>query len=385
MSRRRARCSVLAGVMVLGSLLGGCGDDDADGGGAPATVTVFNGEANRLNAYAVTDTGFVKQTVIERASLDPDGLDINGQICFTTGPSGETRFIAGEDTGQSDENLQGWGFFELSGDRIGELSARQIGDLVPTYQESRANPENYGCGFLSDGRLLTTDVGDQASGPLNGQLIIWFPPLDRDVVPFCKIDTAIGTAQSIAVDEQDRVYVGSSRGDAQYSSGVYRFSGDFPTSDDASGGCGRADSTGAPLVDEGRVERELFINDPNVPTPAGVVIIPGGGFYVASVVNGVIAEFDADGNFVRIILERPEGSVGLPIPTGTPLGIGLAPDGTIYYADIGLRISETSIGPGRDLGTVRQIRFVDGIPQPPVLMDEGLNFPDGIGIIEIGG
>ena len=42
-------------------------------------VTVFSGEANRLNAYAVTDTGFVKQTVIERASLDPDGRDINGQ------------------------------------------------------------------------------------------------------------------------------------------------------------------------------------------------------------------------------------------------------------------------------------------------------------------
>ena len=33
--------------------------------------------------------------------------------------------------------------------------------------------------------------------------------------------------------------------------------------------------------------------------PAGVVIKPDGGFYVASVANGVIGEFDAAGTFVR--------------------------------------------------------------------------------------
>ena len=39
-----------------------------------------------------------------------------------------------------------------------------------------------------------------------------------------------------------------------------------------------------------------------------------------------------------------------------------------------------NIGPGRGTGTVRRIRFDDGVPQPPETMDSGLAFPDGIGI-----
>ena len=48
--------------------------------------------------------------------------------------------------------------------RSAKLSAKQIGKLMPTYQGSLDNAENYGCGFLPDGRILTTDVGNQASG-----------------------------------------------------------------------------------------------------------------------------------------------------------------------------------------------------------------------------
>ena len=32
---------------------------------------------------------------------------------------------------------------------------------------------------LPDGRLLTTEVGDQGFGFNNGQLVLWFPPFDR--------------------------------------------------------------------------------------------------------------------------------------------------------------------------------------------------------------
>jgi hypothetical protein len=112
------------------------------------------------------------------------------------------------------------------------------------------------------------------------------------------------------------------------------------------------------------------------------VLLPAGGYYVSSVLNGVIAEYDAEGEFVRRILE-PLPDAG-PIPpfadTGTPLGLGLAPDGTLYFADIGLQIAPEP-GPGPNLGTVRCIRFVDGEPQPPELVDDQLNFPDGIGIL----
>jgi len=333
---------------------------------------VFNGEQNRLNAYSLSrDSGYRKRTVIPSAADDPNGRDINGQICFA--PDGSGRFIAGEDTGQPNPP-QGWGWFQLAGRGIEDLTARQIGKLTPTYQTSLDNAENYGCGFLSDGRLLTTDVGNQAAGPANGQLIVWFPPFEGPENPrYCKLDIAIGTAQGIYVDEQDNVYVASARG----APGIYVYRSPFPTSDTAGGGCGRIDPTGAPLADE--VRKERFVADPNVPTPNAIARSPRGTFYVSSVLNGVIAEFDAEGRFLRRIL-KPVPGEELPFPsTGTPLGLGIDSNGTVYYADIGLT---KALSPGRNLGRVRRIRFRNGDPLPPDTIDSGLNFPDGIGILE---
>jgi hypothetical protein len=254
--------------------------------------------------------------------------------------------------------------------------------LTPTYQGGPEGAENYGCGFLQDGRLATTDVGNQAFGPGTGQLILWFPPFDDPANPprYCKLDVAIATAQGVAIDEQDRIYVASAR----IAPGIYRYSGDLPTADDAAGGCGRTDETGAPLVDEGRVTKELLLrDDANIPTPVGVVLLPAGGYYVSSVLNGVIAEYDAQGRFVQRILEPVDGAGPVPpFPqTGTPLGLGVAPDGTVYFADIGLQLSPQP-GPGPNLGNVRRIRFVEGEPQPPETVDDQLNFPDGIGLLQ---
>jgi hypothetical protein len=365
---RNLRVDIVELVRGVQNLLSGCPV-------TPSAGIVFNGEANRLNAYDPSDR-FRKQTVIERAASDPQGLDINGQICFTRAEDGTLHFIAGEDTGQP-ERPAGWGFFMLAGEEVGSFAATQLGKLVPTYQPG-AGPENYGCGFLSDGRLLTTDVGNQATGAFTGQLIVWFPPFDVTPGRYCKIDVAIGTAQQIAVDDEDRVYVAAARTPA-----LFRYTGEFPTSDDAAGGCGRVDGTGAPLVDEGRIEREVFLSpDENIATPAGVVLRPEGGLYVSSVLTGVIAEYDEQGEFERRILQPVGGRMLPPFPeTGTPLGLGLASDGTVYFADIGL-VFEPQPGPGRDLGAVRRIRFVDGEAQPPEILDEGLNFPDGIGILE---
>lgn len=353
----------------------GCGDDDDNL--SPSTVPsvlVFNGENNRLNAYDPAD-GFRKQTVIPSHADDPvNGRDINGQICFMH--DGSRRFIAGEDTGQPNPP-QGWGLFQLHGMRVGELSATQIGKLTPTYQNEPDNAENYGCGFLSDGRLLTSDVGAQASGSASGQLIIWFPPFDAPNPRYCKLDIAIGTAGGIAVDGQDRVYVASAR----VGPAVYRYTGPFPTSDDASGGCGRVDDTGGPLADQ--VQKETFIpSDVHIATPSAVVQTARGTFYVSSVLNGVIAEYDADGHFIGRVLSRPSGDTMPPFTTGTPFGIGLDSNGTLYYADIGLEGTLPNVGPGRDRGTVRRIRFENGQPLAPETMDTGLNFPDGIGVLE---
>jgi hypothetical protein len=342
---------------------------------------VFDGQGNNLDAYEPIPP-FTSQRVITNANEDPNGLDINAQICFF--PDGSGRFIAGEDTGQREGDLQGWGIFELEGERVGDFRATQVGKLVPTYQGSTDNAENYGCGFLSDGRVVTTDIGNQAIGEPDGQLIMWFPPYNSETVAYCKIDIAIATAQSIWVDDQDRVYVSSSR---PPTSGVWRYSGPWPTGPTPADGCTTTDSTGAPMAEA--VRKELFIpaGENGLVSPAGLAASPDGTIYVSSVFTGVINEYDANGEFIRTILQPPAGeSLGAqPFSTGTPLGIGVGPDGTIFYADIGIVINGTDIGPGDRTGSVRRITFVDGQPQPPETLASGLEYPDGIGILIAGG
>ncbi|MEZ5183185.1 MAG: hypothetical protein R2702_15140 [Acidimicrobiales bacterium] len=399
---RRPRTLLALGLAALVALpFAGCssddggapGDDGSPGAEAPARATepiVFNGQGNNLDAYAVEpgdDGTFATQRVFETRDTDPDaGRDINAQICFfPPAEDGERWFIAGEDTNQDDPGgSAGWGIFRLDGDRIGELEATQLGKLVPTYQPANDNPENYGCAVLSDGRVLTTDVGNQAVGDGDGQLIVWFPPLvggehpEFPEVAYCKIDVGLPTAQSILLKDDDEVYVAASR------AGVFRYRGPFPTSPDAAGGCGNQDATGAPMADE--VDKELFIasGENGMITPAGLAPAPDGGLYVSSVFTGVIDEYDADGTFRRTILQPPEGeSLGEEtFSTGTPLGIGVAPDGTLFYADIGVVVTPHDVGPGDRNGSVRRIRFVDGEPQPPETLAVGLAFPDGIGIFD---
>lgn len=363
---------------------------------ASDTTIVFNGEGNRLNAYDAA-TG-AKQLVVHSAADAESGKtspsparDINAQICFFKGKDGSTRFIAGEDTGQGSGGVDGqpgWGIFKLEGKKVGKLSAVQVGKLKTTFQTSdnaeerqpyESNPENYGCGLLSDGRVVTSDVGNQYPGtPSNGQLIVWFPDPDKGFdstdVKHCKIDTEIPTSGGIYVDEQDRVYVASNRPSAPIPDrigGIYRYSGAFPTSP--------ADCEAKAAA----MTREPFIQSApllELLTPSAIVPSGKGTFYVSSVFDGRIAEYDKDGGFIRLILD---GLPGIPpYETGTPYGIGVGPDGTLYYADLGVVVGPPP-GPGDRNGTVRRIRFVNGEPQAPEIMDQGLEFPDGIGILTV--
>jgi outer membrane protein assembly factor BamB len=104
--------------------------------------------------------------------------------------------------------------------------------------------------------------------------------------------------------------------------------------------------------------------------------------YAASVLTGRIAEYDLDGNFIRYIVDHPlpgfGGSWSLPQPFGTPQGISIGADGTVYYADLDLVGALPNIGPGPN-GKVWRVRFdSNGDPLTPELIRDGLAFPDGM-------
>jgi hypothetical protein len=403
---KRTTLAIACSALLATTVLAACAGDDDDSANttndassttttepAPAEPIILNGQGNDLDAYT-SSAPFTKQVVIHHNDDGhPDGLDINAQICFD--PEHPRRFVAGEDTHQDDQGEPGWGIFELSGNKVGELRATQVGKLVPTYQGSNDNPENYGCGFLPDGRIITTDVGNQAAGDGDGQLIVWFPPFDaqprgdsaKDVdfppVKYCKIDVGLTTGQGALVRDDD-LLVSNARADADHAAGVYSYPlADFPTSDQPAGGCDGKDATGAPMTT--KVKPTILIEPGQgntVATPNAVAQGPDGHLFVTSVINGVIAEFTADGKYVRDVLKPGAGEKlgAKPFTVGTPLGIGVDPDGNVYYADIGIVISDSGVGPGDGTGTVRKVAIVNGEPQAPETMGTGLAFPDGIGI-----
>ena len=354
-------------------------DESSTTAPAKGTTLVFNSQGNDLGVY-LAEPPFTKQIAIHHNdAAHPDGLDINGQICFD--PKNRNRFVAGEDTHQDTSGQPGWGILQITDPKVGQLKVKEVGKLVPTYQPTNDNPENYGCGFLDDGRIVTTDVGNQATGPGDGQFIVWFPPFDSRNVKYCKVDVHLTTGPGVLVDG-DSVYIAQARPPR---AGVYRYNvKDLPTSNTPSGGCDGKDATGAPLATH--VTSTLFIAPSpknTLATPAGITKGPDGHFYIASVYNGVIAEFKPDGTFVRDVLKPPAGEMlgEKPFSTGTPVDVGVAPDGSVYYADIGIVATSDGIGPGRATGTVRRITFDgSGNPSLPVTMDQGLAFPDGIGL-----
>jgi hypothetical protein len=376
---------LVAVSLAAAALLGACSGDDGEPGAttvatvstttaAPAEPVLFSPEGNNLWAYAAAPP-FLGQQVISRRDADPNGWDINGQICFLDA----NTFVSGEDTGQPNPPA-GWAVFSLTGDGVGDFAAKRVARLVPTYQPSDRYPDNYGCGVLSDGRVVTTVIGNNASGPEDGELVIWFPPFDSVTTKFCILDTTIGTAMGIAVHD-DTVYVASARG---ATAGVLRYRGPFPTAPDAAGGCGERDPAGSPMAD--RVTRDRFITPSAanfLSSPNAVARAADGSWYVSSIINGVISQFDGDGTFVRKVLEPPAGEkLGAePYSTGTPLGLAATPDGSLFYADLGLVIDEDGIGPGDGTGSVRRIAFgTDGAPEPPETIAKQLTFPDGLGV-----
>ena len=125
---------------------------------------------------------------------------------------------------------------------------------------------------------------------------MWFPPLAQqadDTQAFCKVDVEIATAQSIWVDDQDRVYVASARPPAfeGQTSGVWRYS-NLPASADAAGGCTGASTPPGHPSPTRHAEQDIFIasGENDLVAPTGLAGGPDGAIFVSSVINGVINE-----------------------------------------------------------------------------------------------
>jgi len=338
------------------------------------SAIALTAQGNELDAYATTRP-FATQTVVRSRAADHSGADLSGQVC--TDPADRNRFVAVDRSAAADGQV-GWGVFTLSGGALGKLSAKETARLVPTYQSSRDGPEPFGCGFLPDGRLLTTDLGNRTTGAATGQLIEWFPPFDTDTVASCKVDVALAAPQGVLVSG-NVVYVAESRG-----RGVTSFvTLSLPATSHATGGCDRSDATGAGLA-SGVVQSALLGNASanGLGNASAIAPAANGNLYISNPRTGVIAEVTAAGVFVRAVLAPPAGAVlgARPFATGTPMGIDVDQGGVLYYADPGLVVRNGKITNGVRTGTLRRITFVDDVPQPPEVVDSGLEAPYGIEI-----
>jgi hypothetical protein len=395
---RRGRLRTITSVVLAGALaitLAACHGGDAAPSASDSTTSsvptsaaatttttvaaagpaiVLSTQGDEVDAYPATRP-FSTQVVVPSTDADRDGVDVGGQICFD--PTDPMRCVAVDRTAAA-EGQAGWGVFELSGSALGKLKASELARLVPTFQRSTDSPSPFGCAFLPDGRLLTTDLGNRTRGTTNGQLVEWFPPLDRERVPSCKVDVTLAAPEGVLVDG-DRVLVAESRG-----RGVTSFvTSTLPSAPSSAGGCSQRDATHA-LLAFGVVHTPLVANAAAVglANAAGIVRTNNGGLFVSNPTNGVIAQLDPTGRVLRRVLTPPKpGALGArPFATGTPVGLAIAPDGALFFADAGLERRDGAIVPGVRTGTIRRIAFTGGRPLPPEVVRSGLQDPEGLGV-----
>ena len=318
-------------------------------GGKAAKEQLFSPQNEELDVYDLS-TG--KMTVLIPGSVD--GMDagvgenVNGQVCQFPDSSG--RMIMAEDHEQKQGERPGWSIFASGGS-----FERKIPE--PQASNEPSNIEPYGCAFDTQGRLFVSDIGTEDIGGASGKLIMYFPP---DYRSFCILDTTLRVAGALAVDEPGNVYVP----EASPPGRVVRFSPPFPT---------------APAVcDQTAANKSTFIEDAAMATPLGIVPAPNGHWYVSSVfAPPTIREYDANGKFVRTIIEGSD--------IGNPAGLAVDSKGTIYYADLGLVAKPGGLpGPAQGKGTVRKVAFdASGQPGKPETMASGLDFPDAVSILKV--
>ena len=377
---------------------------------------VMSPEDNQLWAYDA-ETGGRAHIIqaVNGATYDQansaEKRDINGQICVSPD---QTRMITGEDTvegtGSShDPRIAGWGYFALSGSTLATITATQVGKLAPgapgTGPGYTGDPDNFGCGFLDDNRILTTAIGNTLPGDAaNGQLFLWFAdPEDGFTTGFesvtetdevkntyvtfqvgavqhCSLDDMLATAGGIAVDDNGDVYVATNRPDDSLNpGGIWRYRGEFPSSRSQ---CEEVGWLASHLTKTLIIPTtNLLPAGPFAPTPSSVVISPDDTLYVASVFTGTVSEFTKDGRWLRDIWPLSPIAPRTGPTTETPFGLAVTADGSLWIADLGIAVVEPA--PGQ--GSLIKVPFLDTpLGRTPMPLGEkiaeGLTYPDGLGV-----
>jgi hypothetical protein len=370
--------------------------------------TVFATVDGAIDAYLAVPP-YTRQRVAA-AGTAPDGNEPHGQICFA--PDGSRRFVVAEGRpAGSTPASAGWGLYQLTGSKVGSLRARRVtGWTSPsnTSTSSSTNsptdaPTTYGCAFLTDGRLLTTDLGNERAGAPTGRLVEWLPPFGPDPPASCVLRTDLATPLGLSADNADNVYLASARTPTTAGC-VTATTGPAPanttTTSSPSGGSPPDTTAGGPAA----VTATLVIPPADGPSsaPTAVAVGPAGSpggdrLIVTSAPFGAITAYQPAGTMIGPLLAPDAGTTGMvattPFPGGSPLGVALAPDGSIYYADPGfIQGPDGVIAPAEGLGSIRRLTPKDTAGStsaptsgstsstPPDPLNTKLHAPDGIGL-----
>jgi hypothetical protein len=255
--------------------------------------------------------------------------------------------------------------------------------LVPIYNftdpPNDHKPDNTGCASSkgsnpadpADDMLFLVDIGVGAFDvPGVGSLFVYY----RDAAgnfsndsKYCVLDNHLTTAGYIAVDDDGTNDVSVLVPESGRSSGgvISRFGSPFPP------------PTGSSCSYNPNHKTNFFAQNPDPATFVPISIARRGDkWVVGNVVPPVINEYNDDGSFSRpLATEQPTPGVA---------GVAVDANDNVYWANLGLAPCPSILCPVPGLGTLWKLSFdpVTDAPLPPVLLQNNLTYPEGIGIAD---